>query len=218
MLIGLATGQDEQIEDLNMNEQGLASLIFGAMAFIVVAGLLAGYFLGSILLRTFGWIGTRYAIVKIGLVALGGVAGVMGVVATFYESSWDPPPQITFVVSPGFKGNWVILLEDPASSQQLVWQGLDLPFSGKSTTLNATSNGILRFQDLGYLRGRVDIKVEWSDGVPSVGQAGGPAPQSTGAILFSAFNRVAKNEPALADPPFGQSEALAAYILAREVP
>jgi hypothetical protein len=199
-----------------MNDNGMAIAILGAMALILLAALLVGFIVSKILVRIFGWTGAKRNFAYLAIAAIGCGGGVLVVTATFYESSWSPPPQITFVVPPGFSQNWVIVLEDPKVTQQLVWKGVELPFSGKSTSVNVAPNGILRVQNLGALVGRMDIDVKWSDGVSSVGQAGGLAPQSTGATLFSAFNRVIANGAVQADPPFGDTEALGVHILERE--
>jgi hypothetical protein len=199
-----------------MNDQGLAIAIIGAMALILVIGLLFGFALSRILVGFFGWGGSKKNIALFGITAIGCGVGMLTLTATFYESSWSPPPQITFVVPPSFSQNWVIVLEDPAATEQLVWKGVEVPFFGKSTAVKVTSTGIVRVQNLGELIGRMDINVKWSDGSSNTAQAGGPAPKSTNATLFSAFNRVTTNEIGPAEPPFGESEALGAHILARE--
>jgi hypothetical protein len=203
-----------------MNDQGLANAIFGAMALIVLIGLACSFALSRVLVRRLGWNGTKKNIAMLGFTAIGIGAGVLAVFATFYESSWSPPPKITLVVPPGFAENWVIMLEDPAASQQLEWKGTNMPFSGKSAVINVAANGIVRVKSLGELIGRMDNEVEWSDGARSTAQAGGPAPKTSRATLFSAFNRVGPNdtgnEDVQVDPPFGEEEALGKHILERE--
>ena len=155
----------------------------------------------------------------VGLGVLGVGCGMLVMIATFYESTWAPPPQVTFNAPPGFAATWVIMLEDPTVSTQLTWQGRELPFSGKRTSIDVPLSGIVRVKSLGALSGRVDTTVTWSDGSTSTGQGGGPAPRSTGAVSFSAFNRAkvgASDDTGQADPPFGDTEALGAYIAARE--
>ncbi len=197
-----------------MNEYGMAAGIFGAMALIVVVGLIAGLFLGRTLARSFGWSGAKRNIAAVIFAALGCGVGSLGVIATFYESSWDPPPQITFVVPKDFSPNWVIVLQDAAATKWIDWRGSDfLPFSGKSAEIEVPPDGIMRVQNLEIISGRVDNIVIWSDGARCTAQGGGPAPKSTGAMQYTAFNRVVGNESSGEEPPFGDQEALGKYIL-----
>jgi hypothetical protein len=199
-----------------MIDNGLAIAILTAMALILLVGLLIGFFASKIIVRRFGWTGAKRNFAYIALLAIGCGGSALAVIATFYESAWSPPPQITFDVPPGFLQSWVIVLEDPKANPSLVWTGVELPFSGKSTRVSVPLHGILRVQSLDTLSGRMDITVKWSDGVSSVSQAGGPAPKSTGAILFTAFNRDLGNGTPSAEPPFGDTEALGAYISKQE--
>jgi hypothetical protein len=199
-----------------MNDQGMALAIFGAMILIVLAGLLLGVLLGRIVFRGFGWGRSKQLVASLVLGAAGLGAGFLAVIATFYESTWAPPPQITFVTPPGFRQDWVFVLEDPTVSRQLVWQGVEMPFSGRTATVDVAAHGIVRVQKIGALGGRVDIRVRWSDGSSSNSQGGGPAPTSTGATVFSAFNRVKASDTAVVDPPFDDRDALGAHIMQRE--
>ncbi len=199
-----------------MQGDGLAQAILIGMALIIAAGLGVGLLLSRMLAHRFGWSGSKRVSAGLGLGALGIGAGALAVIATFYESTWDPPPLLTLNAPPGFTHTWVIVLEDPAASQALSWQGVALPFLGKRTALDVPPSGIVRVRDLGELRGRADIDARWNDGSSSTGQAGGPAPKSTGANIFGAFNRVKGESAAQDEPPFGDEVALGAYIAARE--
>jgi hypothetical protein len=199
-----------------MSEDGLASAIFAAMILIILAGLMLGFLLGRKAADRIGWSGNKRTAMGVIVGALGIGGGLLAVIATFYESSWDPPPQVTFNAPPGFSHTWVIVLEDPSAARQLVWQGIEMPFFGKKTVIDVPPSGIVRVKKLDGLSGRVDINAQWSDGSASTGQGGGPAPKSSGAISFSSFNKVTSAGEALPDPPFGDKEALGSYIAARE--
>jgi hypothetical protein len=198
-------------------DTGLAYAIGITMILIVLTGLLAGILLGRILARRLGWSGAKRLLAILGLSAIGVGGGALVVIANFYEDIWAPPPQVTFNTPPGFAQNWVIVLEDPLSPVQLVWKGPDIPFFGTKAVIDVPSSGIVRLRDdLGRLHGRGDINILWSDGAYHSGYAGGPAPKSTGATVFSAFNRVSSGEDRPAQPPFNDDAALGAYIVARE--
>ena len=202
-----------------MNDNPLAWAIVGAMVLIVLTGLVLGLVLGRAATNSLGWSGAKKYSVMLGLGALGVGCGMLVMIATFFESTWAPPPQVTFNAPPGFAEKWVIMLEDPAVSTQLNWQGRELPFSGKRTSIDVPLSGIVRVKSFGALGGRVDTTVKWSDGSTSTGQGGGPAPKSTGAVSYSAFNRAKagdSGDTGQADPPFGDADALGAYIAARE--
>ena len=197
-----------------MSGDGMAAAIAVAMALIILGGILAGVFIGRSVARRWSGINGTVAGLIFGVVGLGG--GLLAVVATFYESTWSPPPQITFGTPPGFSKSWVIVLEDPAAATDLVWTGWEVPFKGKTAVVAVPAHGVVRLRSLAGVSGRVDTTVVWSDGSSSTGQGGGPAPKSTRAVSFSAYNRVSQQENAAADPPFGDSEALGAYIAALE--
>ena len=142
---------------------------------------------------------------------------MLAVIATFYEDTWAPPPEVTFNVPPDFTQAWVILLEDRSSSIQLMWAGVEIPFFWKKTLIEVPSSGIVRLRDLSKICGR-PTRVRWSDRKYNNSGASGPAPKSSGATGFVAFNRA---EPgawpdAERDPPFSDKEAFGAYIAERE--
>jgi hypothetical protein len=199
-----------------MNDQGLAMAIFGAMALMVLAGLFLGYLLSRFLGRRFGWSRTKRSGASVVFAAIGLGAGALAVTATFYESTWSPPPQVRFVVPQGFVHNWVFVLEDPNAPQQLNWRGIEVPFLGKSATLEVPLNGIVRVRELGDLGGRMDITAQWSDGSQTYSLSGGPAPAATKATAFVAFDRNSTTDSRQAAPPFGDEVALGNYILQRE--
>jgi MFS family permease len=199
-----------------MMDNGLAIAILGAMALMVLAGLLLGYLSSRFLGHRFGWSSGERNGASLIFAALGLGAGLLAITATFYESTWAPPPEVTFAVPQGFSENWVILLEDPSTSQQLEWRGIEVPFFGKSTTIAVPSNGIVRVREIGDLGGRMDITAQWSDGSQTYSLSGGPAPAATKATAFVAFDRNSTTDSRQATPPFGDEAALGDYILKRE--
>jgi hypothetical protein len=199
-----------------MNGNGLAVLIIAAMILITFGGLLLGALLGRTVARNRGWSAAKQTVVSAGLAALGVGGGVLVVFATFYESTWAPPPQVTFTPAAEFSQSWVIILEDPSSTNRLVWQGLEVPFFGKRTAVRVPPGGIVRVHSFGDLSGRADTSALWSDGASSTSQAAGLAPKSSNARYFIAFNRETPASRGQAEPPFVDGDALGAYIAARE--
>jgi hypothetical protein len=199
-----------------MPDSGLAKAIGILAILIVVGGLLLGVMLSRILARRLGWSGAKLLLATLTLGAIGVGGGVLIVIANFREDIWAPSPEVTFNAPPGFTQNWVILLEDRSSSVQLVWEGMEIPFFAKKTVIDVPSSGIVRLRDLSGLRGPRGTNVLWNDGSHYSGYAGGPAPKSTGAISYSAFNRGEVVGTGQGDPPFADDAALGAYIAARE--
>lgn len=168
---------------------GLAAAIFAAMAFMLLAGFAVLFWVARAVARARGWSGAKAR--NAGL--LGGLAGLgfgmLAVAATFFESSWMPPPRLDFVTPPGYAHEWTILLEDPRAAAKLNWQGPGLPFTQRHASVSVPSSGIMRVQSFGEALGRGDLAVGWGDGSPHTGSGMGPAPASTGANYYIAVNR-----------------------------
>jgi hypothetical protein len=131
------------------------------------------------------------------------------VIAAFYEDTWAPPPQVTLNVPPGFRQDWLILLEDTKVSTQLAWEGVQIPLFGKKTSIDVPASGIVRVRNLSELHR--PGTVQWSDGSCNSGYSGGLVPGSTGAVRYIAFERLKPDCSALhSHLPYG--EALDAYI------
>ncbi|MEO8247745.1 MAG: hypothetical protein ABI589_00095 [Burkholderiales bacterium] len=202
-----------------MNDDGMGGLAMAigiAMLLILLVAFVLPFFAGRLFARKRGWSGAKSHSASIGMGLLGLACGGLIVIATFFESTWLPPPKLSFIASPGFTGDWVVLLEDPKASQAIDWSGVEMAFFGKSARIVVPTSGILRVKDLAGIAGRADVDVMWSDGAPSSASAGGPAPAGVGARTYSAFNRESVNGAPAADPPFGDQAAFAAYIEARE--
>jgi hypothetical protein len=201
-----------------MPDSGLAQFIAISEILIVLGGLLLGVLLSQILARRLGWSGAKLFLATLALGVIGFGGGVLAVIATVYEDIWAPPPEVTFNVPPGFTQDWVILLEDRSSSVQLVWAGVEIPFSGKKTLIDVPSSGVVRLRDLSELFRPTHVL--WSDGSYNSGGASGPAPKSTGATRYVAFDRCESVEQCEShlpgEPPFDDDPALGTYIAARE--
>lgn len=191
----------------------LALAIFIVMFLLVLGGLLLGGLLGWTMARRFGWSRNKLLLITLGLGAIGSGGGILAVIATFYEDMWAPPPQVTLNVPPGFTQGWFVLLEDPKSSAKLEWEGLAIPLVTKKTVIDVPASGIVRVRDLSALLRPGTI--QWSDGSCNTGYRIGYAPESTGAILYMAFNRL-KSDCDASHSPWPGEEAFRAYIEARE--
>jgi hypothetical protein len=200
-------------KDLGMGRDDELALAIGiAIILMILGGLLLGALLSWMMGRRLGWSGGKLLLITLGLGAIGGGGGILVAIATFNEDTWAPHPQVTLNVPPGFRQDWLILLEDPKAATQLVWEGVEIPFFGKRTVIDVPASGIVRVRDLTGLSRPGTI--QWSDGSCNTGFAGGLAPESTGATHYMAFERIHCGVQHYSSLPDG--EALGAYIAARE--
>jgi hypothetical protein len=199
-----------------MGRDGELALAIGIlMILIVLGGLVLGVLLSRMMARRLGWSAEKLLLTSLGLGAIGGGGGTLVVIATFYEDTWAPPPRVTLNVQPGFRQDWLILLEDPNGSTQLVWESVGLPFFGKKASIDVPASGIVRVRDLSELHRPGPETIQWSDGSCNTGYSGGLAPESTGAIRYMAFERL-ESDCGAPHPLLPYGEALGAYIAARE--
>ncbi len=117
--------------------------------------------------------GVRAAI-TLGALLLGLGAGAAWATATFFESTWSPPPKVMLNLPPGFAHRAVILLEQPSAPRQLQWSGANAPFTGKSVALDVPPSGVIRVRSLGDLAGG-DFTAEVTQGMQVTGSGSGPA-------------------------------------------
>ncbi len=189
---------------------GMAAAIVAAMAFMLLGGMALLFWIGRTVARARGWDRTRARNAGVfgGLVGLG--LGALAVAATFFESSWSPPPRLDLNVASNYAQPWTILLEDPRAAATLDFEGSGLPFTQRHASLAVPHNGIVRVRSFGEAMGRADLVVRWSDGSAQSGSGMGPAPASTGAKYFIAVDR--------GGPPkmLPSDDALARLIAARE--
>ena len=194
---------------------GLALAILGVMALMLVGLALVFGAVGWVAAKQLGWQGGRRKALIAGLALLGMAGGWLWANATFYESKFDPPPELIVRIAPGFAEPWAILLEDPINGVPLIWRGGAQPFDAPKAEIVLPRGGVLRIRDFGQARGRGDLKVVWSDGAESRGTGGGPAPAELGATGYIALShdRVGATGPG-AMLPMGAE--LGTYIRARE--
>lgn len=195
---------------------GLGIAIMVAMIAIMIVSLVVAVLLARLIGRSmkFGRLGMLATSLGLGFIGL--AAGVLVVIATFYEDTWSPPPRIRFNLPEGFAHHRVILLEDPATSRTIFWRGSEMPFRGLVADIDLPASGLLRVRSLEHAIGRGDLVAVWSDGEATRGIGGGPAPAAVGATTFVTFLR---GEPADGRPDAfdsGDADARAAYIKGRE--
>ncbi len=154
----------------------------------------------------------RRGVVTILLTLAGLGIGWLVMMATFYESSFDPPPELRLTAAPGMDARWIMLLEDPRG-QELRWTSSVLPFTSTTANLTVPRSGIVRLRSFGPMAGRADLTVTWSSG-QSGGAGGGPGPPGTGASSYMILPHPNEMD-AMVDSPY-DGAALAAYIAERE--
>lgn len=192
---------------------GMAAAIGIVMLFMLLAGFGISFWIGALFARANGWQGGQARRTAI-IAGLGGLGiGFAVVTATFFESSWSPPPRLDIAVQPGFKEDWAILIEDPDAATELDWRGTGLPFTQRNARVALPANGLLRVRSFGEGAGRSDLDVRWSDGAVYNGYAGGPAPPG---IIGTSYMAVARAGPDGMPLDLPQGEALSAEIRRRQ--
>lgn len=192
---------------------GLAMAIAIAAGLMICVPFLIGVLIGR---RVHGSSLKRWSIAA-GIGALGAGIGVLAVIATFFESTWEPPLRVKLNTPPGFAHDWIFLLEDPSVSNELRWTGVRIPFFTRTTEIKVPPSGVVRVRELGEL-GRAPVDEVTSAGVAPLNYGGGPAPEGVSAKTYVVLGRSRATNPASAveEPPFGDNTALARYILKRE--
>jgi hypothetical protein len=192
---------------------GLSTAILLAMVLIVTVAVGGAVWLARNRGTARGWSSAKMSGIVGLAILMGLVAGGGAVSATFFESSWSPPPQLELQVPPGYDQTFTILLEDPKASGTLDWTGSTLPFAGQSAAIEVPASGIVRVPSFGAAEGRGDLNVIWSDGVATQGVGGGPAPLGSRANSYILLVRPGSGNT-IAAPPSGG--ALAKEIASRE--
>lgn len=183
---------------------GLAIAIFIGCLFLLIGPALLG-----------GWIGGRFGKGgRVGGAMLGIGVGFLVTTATFFESTWSPPPRLTLEVPEQFPHEWVYLITDPSSSTEVRWSGVDAPFMSRSTTLKVPPSGIVRVRDLGRIDGD-NVEATLSNGKKQWGKAGINAPKAFGGLRMVAYGFVEYpgNEP---EPGSVDEATLSALLTSRE--
>jgi hypothetical protein len=151
--------------------------------------------------------------------ALGAVIGAAWVTATFYETTWAPPPKVVLNLPANFKHASVIFLEKPNLSLQLQWTGYQLPYMSKQTVVDVPPSGVVNVRSLQGLASE-SFNASTQDGRSVNGWGSGPGPSEIGAHRYihmhlqSAGMHDAQTDPS--EPVFADSKAFAAYIQKRE--
>lgn len=147
-------------------------------------------------------------------VALGLGLGALVVVATFMESTWSPPVELTLEAPPDLRHRSVILLEDASAPTEIPWSGLEIPLSSPSARLPIPASGILRVRSLELVRTH-DRVVRLSSGEEALGMAFLNPPPGIRAsqLMYFDFAPHPSPEP---DPSLMDPAALAAFVRARE--
>jgi hypothetical protein len=189
--------------------EGLAIAIAAASLAMVVVPAALGGVLGYLALRKHqGAVGALVGAL------LGGAGGVLGVTATFFESTWSPPPSLTIEVPPGFGHEWVVFIADPSAGATITWAGFDAPFTSRHARVAVPASGVVRVRELGLLDGG-GVRARLSTGVDATGSAskGAPPGVGPGRLVAYVFAPYPGREPDLGslDPA-----ALGALLRARE--
>jgi hypothetical protein len=199
----------------NMGGDGMNGLAMAILVACVLLLIVPALIVGWLIRKTSrGASPQRRAAWTFAGVAAGLIIGVLAVTATFYESTWSPPPRLMVNVPKDFKHEWIILLEVPGVTRSLTWQGYDLPFTSKRTEIDVPNSGVVSVSSLEGLAGAPFTTLS-STGHQSIGMGGGPGPKALGATMFLAFTRPDITQTTTPDPAFGDDEALIAYIRAR---
>ena len=188
---------------------GLALAILLASLCILIAPALVLGTLGYVVSRKRrGWLGALAGVV----IGLG--AGALGVVATFMESTWDPPMELTLEVPPAFAHDQVLIVADPTASTEIDWRGLDVPLMARTASLAVPPSGVVRVRELGALDGG-GVNAQLSSGETHWGMTAMNAPSSLGGgrVVAYCFRPYPFCQPELTptDP-----DGLEALILERE--
>jgi hypothetical protein len=151
--------------------------------------------------------------------AIGLGVGFMWLTATFFETTWAPPPTVQLNLPQDFKYTSVILLEQPEAPLALKWQGYNLPYMEKRTEVNVPSSGVVYVRSLEALAGS-SFNATTSDGIGVVSFGGGPGSGELGASRFvfmglpDAGNAEARIESG--DQFISDKNAFAAYVWGRQ--
>ena len=157
-----------------------------------------------------------------GSLLLGFGAGAAWATATFFETTWSPPPKVMLNLPPGFVHRSVILLEQPSAPRQLQWSGRDLPFMGKSVALDVPTSGVVRVRSFGDLAG-AGFTAEATQGMRVTTMGSGPADAALDAKYYLYVGLEKSENDGVTAPTAESGEDVlhspgkfAAYVKARE--
>jgi hypothetical protein len=190
---------------------GLALAIAIIMLLMVVGGVALFFFVARALTRNLA--PRRRLLVTLLMTLVGTGLACLLVMATFYESSWSPPPRLHLLTAPA-SGGPIVILEDPGASGTMIWRGGWLPFTAATAEISVPPSGILRVRSFGSGPMNAMMAATWPDGRVSPGTGGGPGPPGTGANAYLVIERPDAPYPGVlmsAEPP-----AVAAYVAEHE--
>jgi hypothetical protein len=186
---------------------GLALAIGIIMLLMVVGGVALFFFVARLFTRNVA--PRRRFLVTLLMALVGAGLACLLVMATFYESSWSPPPRLHLLTAPA-SGGPVVILEDPSASGTMTWRGGWLPFTAATAEINVPPSGIVRVRSLGSGPMNAMMEATWPDGRMSPGTGGGPGPPSTDSNAYLVIER-----PGVAYPGVlldAEPAAIAAYV------
>ena len=131
----------------------------GGLVVAILAAVIAMVVVSAVVLA---WISQRLSrgksdtvrlAITLGGLLLGLAAGAAWATATFFESTWSPPPKLRLNLPSNFSHTSVIFLEQPSAPLELSWTGRELPLMGKSVVVDVPASGIVRVRSLGALAG-----------------------------------------------------------------
>ncbi len=189
--------------------EGLAlAILLASICILLTPALLLGGLGYFVLRKRAGIVGAAIgAVVGLGM-------GALIVVATFMESTWNPPLELTFEAPPDLRHRSVLLLEDPTVSTEIPWSGMEMPLSSPSARLPIPASGFLRVRSLEAIRTH-DRIVRLSTGEEALGMAFLNPPPGLGGsqLMYFDFTPYPSSEP---DPSLMDPATLEAWVRARE--
>lgn len=192
------------------------STVLGIIMILMVLGAVALFALiGRALTRKLA--PPRRHLVTLLVALVGAGLGWLLVIATFYESTLWPPPQLSLAIPPGFDAPVVILLEEPRAGQTLEWRGGALPFTAPAAAIGVPRSGIVRVRNFGPIGVGTYFEVIWSDGRRGfLVASGNRGPPGTGATAYHILD--ARRDAPLpgAFQTYDDGSAIGAYIEQRE--
>ncbi len=137
----------------------------GGMVLWIMLGVALIIALAIVLPALLGWMIARrlrlprggQALAATAAAAFGATAGLAIVLANFYESTWNPPPRLTFNAPPGFARKHIVLLQDPSSLGELDLRGMDVPLMAREASIDLPASGIVRVRDASALHERGNV-------------------------------------------------------------
>lgn len=190
--------------------EGLAiAILLASICILLTPAMLLGGLGYFVLRKRAGIVGAAIGV----CVGLG--MGALIVVATFMESTWNPPVELTFEAPPDLRHRSVLLLEDPTVSTEIPWSGMEMPLSSPTARIAIPRSGFLRVRSLEMIRTH-DRIVRLSSGEEAVGMAFLNPPPGLGATQLMYFDFVPGYPSTEADPSMMDPATLEAWVRARE--